>query len=631
MRRSLLFIIFIVSLLGCGGGGATPPAPTPPSAPTFTVTTDGKPFLSTEKLLMSWSSVPGATIYQLFEDTGTSTGFIQLGVNIPVPTTSSELPISSAYTYDWKKTKYAVRACANGLCSDFSNEQTALSVMVKSIGYFKASNTEKDDSFGFSVSLSKDGNTLAIGASGEDSSTTTDPESNAATSSGAVYLFVRTATTSPWTQQAYLKASNAESEDQFGYSLSLSADGNTLAVGAIGESSTTTTINGDQLDNSEDDAGAVYLFTRTGTSSPVWEQEAYIKASNANVPNNVLDEAKGDPHKFGFSVSLSNDGNTLAVGAPGEDSNATGVDADQLDSSVDDAGAVYLFTRTGTSSEVWSQEAYIKASNTESDPSAATSTLDQFGSAVSLSGDGTTLGIGAPGEDSGSSFIIGDQTNNNESNSGAVYVFTKSSGAWVQEAYIKAVEVGLDDSFGAALSLSNDGNKLAVGDPGEDGATGTTRGTVPQDNSTLEAGAVYLYTRATTTPTWSYAGYIKAFSTDMADDEFGFSVSLSGDGKMLAVGARGESSTTTGIVVGAMEDEASSGAVYLFTLETLSQQAHIRSSNPGDDDSFGSSVSLSDDGKMLAVGAPEEDSNALGISGDLTNNDDADSGAVYLY
>ena len=109
----------------------------------------------------------------------------------------------------------------------------------------------------------------------------------------------------------YIKASNTDFLDRFGVSVALSADGNTLAVGADGEANSATGINGDQADNSFRNSGAVYVFSRNGS---LWEQQAYIKASNP------------DPFDtFGESVSLSADGNTLAVGASGESSSATGI------------------------------------------------------------------------------------------------------------------------------------------------------------------------------------------------------------------------------------------------------------------------------------------------------------------
>ncbi|MDW8373921.1 MAG: FG-GAP repeat protein, partial [Planctomycetota bacterium] len=73
----------------------------------------------------------------------------------------------------------------------------------------------------------------------------------------------------------------------------------------------------------------VYVFVRSGG---VWSQQAYIKASNT-----------GADDWFGYSVALSADGNTLAVGAPYEESNATGIGGNQNDNSAADSGAVYLF------------------------------------------------------------------------------------------------------------------------------------------------------------------------------------------------------------------------------------------------------------------------------------------------
>jgi len=196
--------------------------------------------------------------------------------------------------------------------------------------YLKASNSESTDWFGQSVSLSADGNTLAVGAPNEDSNATGihgNQADNSARGSGAVYIFVRSG--SGWTQQAYIKASNAGPFDGFGASASLSGDGNTLAAGAWWEDSNATGVNGNQADNSARDSGAVYVFVRDGTD---WTQQAYVKASNT-----------GADDIFGHSVSLSGDGNTLAVGAYVEDSSATGIDCNQADNSASASGAVYVY------------------------------------------------------------------------------------------------------------------------------------------------------------------------------------------------------------------------------------------------------------------------------------------------
>ena len=196
----------------------------------------------------------------------------------------------------------------------------------------------------------------------------------------------------PFAQQAYLKASNTGVGDQFGFSVVL--DGDTLAVGARGEGSAATGVGGDQANNSAGGSGAVYLFTRTGGS---WSQQAYVKASNTGIFD-----------FFGTSVALS--GDTLAVGAWGEGSAATGINGNQADNSAVNSGAVYLFTRTGG---IWSQQAYVKASNTE--------TFDLFGFSVALDGD--SLAVGAGSESSAATGVGGDQANNSAFGSGAVYVY----------------------------------------------------------------------------------------------------------------------------------------------------------------------------------------------------------------
>ncbi len=192
------------------------------------------------------------------------------------------------------------------------------------------------------------------------------------------------------TQQVYLKASNTGASDQFGYSVAVSGD--TVVVGAYNEDSNATGVDGNGADNSASVSGAAYVFTRSGE---VWSQQAYLKASNTEV---------GD--QFGYSVAIS--GDTIVVGAWNEDSNATGVDGNGADNSASQSGAAYIFTRSGG---VWSQQAYLKASNTEAD--------DWFGS-VAISGD--TIVVGSYNEDSNSTGVNGNQGNNSAAESGAAYI-----------------------------------------------------------------------------------------------------------------------------------------------------------------------------------------------------------------
>lgn len=368
--------------------------------------------------------------------------------------------------------------------------------------FMRASNAGSSDYFGRAVAVS--GDTVVIGASNEDSAATGvngDQASEAAMDSGAVYIFVRTGST--WTQQAYLKASNTDAEDQFGSTVAIHGD--TIVVGAAWEDSAATGVNGNQADNSASFAGAAYVFTRSGTT---WSQQAYLKASNTQAEDN-----------FGTAVAIS--GDTILVGAPGEDSNATGVNGNQTDNSASVAGAVYVFTRTGTD---WTQQAYLKASNAEGG--------DYFGNAVAISGD--TLVVGAAYEDSSSPGVNGDQSNNSGAYAGAAYVFVRSGTTWSQQAYLKASNPSTSDTwwqgyeFGFSVAVS--GDTVIVGSPAEDGSnTGVNSTPSGYLNS---AGAAYIFGRDGTT--WSQQAYLKAHNSAYGM-YFGRSVAASGD-KVLVSG-----------------------------------------------------------------------------------------------
>jgi trimeric autotransporter adhesin len=178
------------------------------------------------------------------------------------------------------------------------------------------------------------------------------------------------------------------------------------------------------------------------------------------------------------------------VGAPFEDSAATGINGNQADNSAPDSGAAYIFTRTG---EIWSQQAYLKASNTAAD--------DEFGFHVALSGD--TVLLPAFREDSVTTGINGNQADNSAPDSGAAYVFTRTGGVWSQRAYLKASNTGAHDWFGI---VAVDGDTLIVGAIEEDSAAmGINGGAIEEDsaamgingdqadNSAPDSGAVYVF------------------------------------------------------------------------------------------------------------------------------------------
>ena len=469
----------------------------------------------------------------------------------------------------------------------------------KSIAYIKASNAKKDDQFGFTVALSGDGNTMAVSSTAEDSAAkgiNGNQADHTALNAGAVYVFIRNG--GAWVQQGYVKASNTKASYQFGSSVTLSNDGNTMAVGSTGEASSATGIDGNQADASMPGAGAVYVFARIGAT---WSQQAYVKASNTG--------EKTDGDQFGYSIALSGDGNTLATGAISERSAATGINGNQADKSADGAGAVYVYVRADGK---WSQQAYVKPWNT-------TARGGLFGYSVGLSGNGDTMAVGAydeergkgaayiftrtggtwsqqirlmasnaeAGDSLGCSIAISDDGNTmvagafdedsllrgiqpptegsndaaTDVSTGAAYVFVRTGGAWTQQAFIKATNTRLNDQFAWALSLSRDGNTLAVGahleDSGETGLNGNQ-----EDASAEDSGAVYVYARSGAT--WTPVSYVKA-SNPRASAEFGISVALNADGKVLAVGAFKDSGGGAGVnPARTAKPVEESGAAYVY-------------------------------------------------------------------
>jgi hypothetical protein len=344
--------------------------------------------------------------------------------------------------------------------------------------HLKASNTGEGDQFGYALSLSDDGNTLAVGAMDEDSISSGingNQSDNSANGAGAVYVFTRSGNN--WTQQAYVKAGNAQGGDLFGFCLGLSSDGNTLAVCAFDEDSASSGVNGQTEGSNVNGSGAAYVFTRSGST---WTQQAYIKASNPT-----------PQAAFGTALALSGDGNTLAICAIDEDGLEPGVNAPQWQADTPatsrtrdpdhSAGAVYLFTRSGGH---WAQQVYFKSSNIRRD--------DYFGLRMALDHEGSVLAVAAPLQGGGGRGLNPPQDDFSAPESGAVYVFGRTGGAWSQLAYVKAPNADPYDQFGSGLGLSADGTTLAIGAMGEDGSSAGAGGN-QSDNSIRDSGAVYIF------------------------------------------------------------------------------------------------------------------------------------------
>jgi trimeric autotransporter adhesin len=559
----------------------------------------------------SWTRVSSIDRYRLLENPDGSSGFTQVGADIPASATAIDQVTALYRSFN---ASYILQACGEARCFD-SNTVSVTGSLVDAIGYFKASNPHLAAQFGTSIALSEDGTTMAIGAPGERSlarGINQDQSDTGTGNAGAVYVFVRDGTA--WVQQAYVKASNTHPVagfpgDQFGTAVALSADGSVLAVGADLEDSDANGVGGgetEQNDETAGSAGAVYVFSRTGTT---WSQQAYIKASNSE---------RGD--RFGQHLALSADGRTLAVGATGESSSARGIHSTSDENNVSPvSGAVYVYARPA---DVWLEQAYVKSSNSAEG--------DAFGSSLALNADGSTLAVSSFGEDSNATGANGEQFNDNEPESGAVFVFARVGTTWSQQAYLKASNTEEGDRFGSAVALSADGATLAVGAIGED-SSGAVAG--ESDDTAESSGAVYLFARAANNVWAPREAYLKASNADI-DDHFGGSLALSADGQTLVVGATGEMSGARGIGGDETDNNGGffEGAAYVFKRAgaSWSQRAYLKASNARSA-RFATSVAISGDADVVAAGATFEEGNSPGINGDETSGPLSIAGAVYLY
>jgi PKD repeat protein len=234
-----------------------------------------------------------------------------------------------------------------------------------------------------------------------------------------------------------LKAFNPSSSDSFGWSVSLHND--TLVVGAPGEASIATGVNGDQLNDSGPDSGAVYIY-RYGSMG--WLQEAYLKP-------NLVDFSGG----FGASISLHDA--TLAVGASGATVNGANGPVR--------GGAVYVFENRGSE---WMQTDVVVATNPD--------VSDAFGFAVALSEN--FLVVGAYNEESDVVGLNGIDDNNNTSDAGGAYLFARLEKSWVHHAFLKSAKPAKFNEFGRTVAIED--NTVLVSSFLEGSAGGLNTGLV---------------------------------------------------------------------------------------------------------------------------------------------------------
>ena len=459
------------------------------------------------------------------------------------------------------------------------------------------------------------------------------------------------------TGPVYFKAPATGGFDGFAAALALSADAATLVVGARGESSSATGVfvptdsgyDSALADNTVTGAGAVYVYRRSGAG--LWALEAFIKAPVAGLTD-----------IFGSILALSTDGATLAVGAPFEDSAATGVFAPSdpgygsalASNQLLNSGAAYVYRRS-TLTDTWAIEAFIKA------PVAGFT--DTFGDVLALSDDGDTLAVGVRIENSTYTGVFapsdpdyGSALASEGDRSGATYVYRRSVSTWDIEAFIKAPNAVVGTGFGSAVALSANGNTLAVGAGSDDSTyTGVFAPSDPDYGSALDSdagsriGAAYVYRRSDA-DLWVIEAFIKAPRVN-SEDIFGSAVALSANGSTLAVSAPNEDSSYTGVFAPSDPDYGraldsngtdASGAAYVYRrldAGLWAFETFVKAPATGDDDFFGNALALSDDGSALAVSAHGEGSGYTGAFapsdpdyGSALDSDGTDaSGAVTVY
>lgn len=616
-----LTLLSVALLLGaCGGSDKKIKPPPVPNKPAVTVSSTAK------TLKFTWGSVAYANHYRLLKNEAGTSGYTQVGSNISTTTATDTI---SVHLHDWANTRYIVEACNQTGCAE-STPIATTDAMLGAIGVLSGEAPLANDYMGYSVALSGDGLYMAVGATNRDAAPMVClavgicPDPIVTSNTGSVFVFEQK--NGVWESQAELAVvvDTINNGNYFGYALTLSANGDTLAVGTPFESSSAQGINGERFDASEQESGAVYVFKRTGDS---WAEQAYIKASNAE-----------EFDYFGSSLQLSADGNTLVVGASGEESKATGLDGNQSDNSIGLAGAVYIFERNG---DTWSQAHYLKAAKQvymvnecfNPSPVRCYPTIGGgFGGSVSLSADGTVLAVGAIHDHSNATGVNGVRENLLARRSGATYVFAKTASGWQEEAYIKASNTEQRDNFGYRVALSEDGSQLAASSVNDNSSTTGINGDAMSTGAQY-AGAVHVFYRtesasSVTGKTWVQSAYIKASNTG-SSAEFGSAMAFSANGEWLAVGASGEKSSAAGIGGDQLNEAAvGAGAVYLFkrTESTWAQHKYIKAPAPATADSFGFSLDLSDDGKVLAVGALSAEVQLTGSATVLAN-----AGKVLVY
>eukprot|EP00127_Corallochytrium_limacisporum_P002905 Clim_evm84s142 gene=Clim_evmTU84s142 len=347
---------------------------------------------------------------------------------------------------------------------------------------------------------------------------------------------------------------NGVTGDAFGTSVAVSSDGRVIVVGAP-----LSDINGDE-------SGAAYVFCKCNpcTDSCSTDNE-FVERHVLSVP---IANQRNPYDSFGQSVAVSENGNTIVVGA-----NGANVEADDFDVALQDAGRVYVFSpNSGTSSYEVTQT--IEMDTPEEDA--------QFGHSVSISDDGKRVVIGAP-------FANAD--------AGRAFVWTRQEdGAFTETEDLAGGRP--KEAFGFAVSMSSDGETMMVGAP----LANITDGTV--DTEDYISGAVYVY-RLSDDPNFDLNDRLTPRTEEVITNNggisrFGRALSMDAKGRFLGIGAADGPANRT-------EVAPPTGIAYIYGLnsDNLYPQTQIlRPDDSQSEENFGTSVSVTGTGYYVAVGAP---------------------------
>tara|TARA_Y100000389_G_scaffold170072_1_gene176829 strand:+ start:20 stop:1894 length:1875 start_codon:yes stop_codon:yes gene_type:complete len=410
-----------------------------------------------------------------------------------------------------------------------------------------------NDNFGHRNHISGDGNTMSISFSGS-----LNPAFSVSLP-GEVMIYTRSGTS--WNLQLAYSPSDASANEYWGASgCPLSYDGNTMAVASTSAGS----------------YGKVKILTRSGTT---WSVQQELEPTRATYPtgtgvggNNALTSGEA----FGLSLALSDDGNTLVVGAQGRYQSKNN-------------GRHEIWTRSGTT---WTRQVSFHNSGW---------TLDDRGGEVAISGDGLTVATSAGFHDPGGN-----------SSAGQVWVWKYNGTSWdssitggeqAKLTHTDASTVNATDRFGGyntageAMGLSYDGNYLVVGAYNQD-----------------LGGSAYVFLRTGTT--WAQEAKIQpstyptTYSSDVGNGwgakMYGLAVCINGDGDKIGVGAPQESSAHPG-TYGAGGGNTYGGAVHMWTRSgtTWTHGAICRTASLNYA-KLGDSVSMDKNGYYMVAGAWKE-------------------------